>query len=132
MIYDKVFYGTDVGAHDRSGQLWRGWDEHNYIPGIYGDLALAVEPSEGISVRNDLYYYSVEAGRSVRSGQIEADADVTLVYDFLNLFYKPGIRGYGWPGALLRVIISVCQDEVCDGMCKCPKMRKILRLNGEV
>ena len=50
----------------------------NYIPGIYGDLAPAVEPAEGLSFRNDIYSYSAEGDGSVRSGRVELGVDVDL------------------------------------------------------
>jgi hypothetical protein len=57
----------------------------NYIPGFYGDLALAVEPPEGLSIRNDLYVYSADGDGSVRSGQIEFDAELDLTFNYLRM-----------------------------------------------
>jgi hypothetical protein len=62
----------------------------NYIPGFYGDIALAVEPADGLSLRNDVYFYSAEADESVRSGLIETSIDIDLTFNFLTLLYKPG------------------------------------------
>jgi hypothetical protein len=67
----------------------------NYIPGFYGDLALAVEPPKGLSIRNDVYYYSGDANGSVRSAQFELDAEVTFVYDYLTFLYNPDIQFLG-------------------------------------
>jgi len=67
----------------------------NYIPGFYGDIALAVEPADGLSLRNDLYFYSAEADESVRSGRIEAGIDIDLTFDYLTLLYKPGNEVFG-------------------------------------
>jgi len=67
----------------------------NYIPGFYGDIALAVEPADGLSLRNDVYFYSAEADESVRSGLIEAGIDIDLTFDYLTLLYKPGIEVFG-------------------------------------
>lgn len=67
----------------------------NYIPGFYGDLALAVEPPEGLSIRNDIFYYSADGGRMVRSGQIEIDAEMTLTYNYLTFLYNPGMEVLG-------------------------------------
>ena len=33
----------------------------NYVPGFYDDIALAVEPVDGLLLRNDVYFYSAEA-----------------------------------------------------------------------
>lgn len=67
----------------------------NYIPGFYGDLALAVAPPEGLSIRNDLYYYSGDASGTVRSGRVELDAEITLTYDYLTFLYSPGLEVLG-------------------------------------
>lgn len=60
----------------------------NYVPGFYGDLALAVEPEPGLAFRNDIYFYSAEADRSVRSGLIEADIEIDLSFNYLSVLYK--------------------------------------------
>ena len=67
----------------------------NYIPGFYGDLALAVEPPKGVSLRNDLYYYSGDADGSVRSGQVEIEADIALAYNYTTVFINPDIELFG-------------------------------------
>jgi hypothetical protein len=71
----------------------------NYVPAFYGDLGLAVEPPDGFSFRNDVFYYSGGIGVSLRSGKIEANADVTLIYDYLSFLYKPGFKVFGAPVA---------------------------------
>jgi hypothetical protein len=71
----------------------------NYVPAFYGDLGIAVEPPDGFSFRNDVFYYSGDIGGSLRSGKIEANADVTLVYDYLSFLYKPGFEVFGAPVA---------------------------------
>ena len=55
----------------------------NYIPGFYGDLALAVAPEDGFALRNDVYFYGAEGKGSLRSGQVEVSADVDLLFDYL-------------------------------------------------
>jgi hypothetical protein len=67
----------------------------NYIPGTYGDFAAAVEPPTKLTVRNDIYYYQADSARSVRSGIIEADADLEFIIDFLTLLYKPDVEFLG-------------------------------------
>ena len=64
----------------------------NYIPGTYGDFAAAVEPPTKFSFRNDVYYYQADSKRSVRSGLLEADADLEFIIDFLTLLYKPDVE----------------------------------------
>ena len=48
----------------------------NYIPGSYGDFAMAVGPEARLTLRNDFYFYSADVDRSVRSGRVEAGAGV--------------------------------------------------------
>jgi hypothetical protein len=67
----------------------------NYIPGFYGDLALAVAPPDGLSMRNDLYFYSAEGNGSVRSGRVEVGADLDLVSNFWTFIYKPQAEIFG-------------------------------------
>jgi hypothetical protein len=67
----------------------------NYIPGTYGDFAAAVEPPTKFTIRNDIYYYQADIERSVRSGLLEADADLEFIMDFLTLLYKPDIEILG-------------------------------------
>lgn len=69
----------------------------NYIPAFYGDIALATEPPDGFSFRNDVFYFSGEISESSRSGAIQVDLDVTLVYDYLTLLYKPSSHFLGQP-----------------------------------
>ena len=67
----------------------------NYIPGTYGDFAMAVEPAGRLTLRNDVYYYGADGGGSVRSGQVELDAELTFLMDFITLVYKPEVRILG-------------------------------------
>jgi len=67
----------------------------NYVPGIYGDLALAVEPADGLSFRNDVYFYSAEGGDTVRSGRIELGVDVDQTFNFATFIYKPEVEVFG-------------------------------------
>jgi len=71
----------------------------NYIPAFYGDMALAVEPPDGFSLRNDVFYFSGDIGGSTRANSVEANADVTLVYNYLTLLYKPESKVLGAPVA---------------------------------
>jgi len=67
----------------------------NYVPGFYGDLALAVEPADGLSIRNDVYFYSADGDESVRSGMIEFEIEIDLTFNYLTLLYKPGVEVFG-------------------------------------
>jgi hypothetical protein len=64
----------------------------NYVPGTYGDFAAAVEPPTKFTIRNDMYYYQADGGDSVRSGVIEADADLEAIGNLLTLLYKPEVE----------------------------------------
>ncbi len=60
----------------------------NYIPGSYGDFAVAVAPENDWTIRNDLYDYQASSKRSIRSGQLEAEADIRFTINLLTLLYK--------------------------------------------
>ena len=71
----------------------------NYVPAFYGDLGLAMEPPDGLSFRNDVFFFSGDIGGSLRSGEIQASVDVSLVYNYLSILYKPGFKVLGAPVA---------------------------------
>lgn len=77
----------------------------NYVPGFYGDLALAVEPPKGLSIRNDLYSYSADGSESVRSGLVEVDAELDLLFNYLSFLYNPGIDVLGAHMALSATVV---------------------------
>ena len=82
-----------------SGQAAEG-GYSNYIPGTYGDFAMAVEPEARLTLRNDVYAYFADGDRSVRSGVIEAAADFNLLANFTTLLYKPEVELLGASYAL--------------------------------
>lgn len=67
----------------------------NYVPGTYGDFAMAVEPEGRLTLRNDVYYYNADGDGSVRSGLIEAEAEVTVAMNMTTLLYKPEVKVFG-------------------------------------
>jgi hypothetical protein len=67
----------------------------NYIPGTYGDFAMAVEPEARLTLRNDVYAYFADGEGSVRSGVLEADAELNLFANFTTLLYKPEVEFLG-------------------------------------
>ena len=67
----------------------------NYIPGFYGDIALAVEPEQGLAMRNDFYFYSGDSSRSVRSGLVELEVDIDFAFDYFSLLYKTDKKIFG-------------------------------------
>lgn len=67
----------------------------NYVPGFYGDFALAVAPEEGWSLRNDLYFYQADDDFAVRSGKVVADLDLDLTFNYTTFVNNPGIEVFG-------------------------------------
>jgi hypothetical protein len=79
----------------------------NYVPGTYGDFAAAVEPPSKFTIRNDIYHYQADGGKSARSGLIEADADLEINMNLLTLLYKPDVEVFGAHygfGALVTIV----------------------------
>ena len=85
----------------------------NYVPGTYGDFAAALEPAEGLSIRNDFYYYNADTENTVRSGRVEADVDLTMKTDFFTAMYLTdidllgGSYGFGMMVPLVKYDIEV-------------------------
>jgi hypothetical protein len=67
----------------------------NYVPAFYGDFALAIAPGEGLSMRNDVYFYRADDEFAVRSGEIVADVDLELTLNYLSFVHNPGIEVFG-------------------------------------
>jgi hypothetical protein len=67
----------------------------NYIPGTYGDFAMAVAPAQPWTLRNDFYYYDASTDLSLRSGNLEVGADLSFLMNFTTLLYKPDIQLLG-------------------------------------
>ena len=79
----------------------------NYIPGTYGDFGMALEPPGRLTLRNDLYYYEANATRSLRSGRLEAGADLGFLVNLTTLLYKPGLEVFSGQyafGAILPIV----------------------------
>jgi hypothetical protein len=90
----------------------------NYVPGTYGDFAAAVEPPSKFTIRNDIYHYHADEGKSVRSGLIEANADLELSMNLLTLLYKPDVEVFGAHyafGALLPIVHTDIDAEIRIG-----------------
>ena len=67
----------------------------NYLPGTYGDFAMAVEPADRWTLRNDLYFYDADTDRSVRSGRLELGTELDFLMNLTTLLYKPGAELFG-------------------------------------
>lgn len=59
----------------------------NYQPGGYGDFFVAYTPEPGFYVRNDVYYYSANAERSVLQGAVQLEANLDVVIENPTFFY---------------------------------------------
>jgi hypothetical protein len=98
-----------TAAHATEGGLG------NYVPAFYGDLGLATEPPDGLSIRYDQFYYSGDIARSFRGGVIRADVEATTVYSYLSILYKPSWELFGTPMAF-AVTPSIGQVDVEAGV----------------
>lgn len=79
----------------------------NYIPGTYGDFAVAVAPDPGPLLRNDVYYYSADESRAVLQGQARVDVDVSFKMNLLTAFYTTDLEVLGGKyafGALVPIV----------------------------
>ncbi len=59
----------------------------NYQPGGYGDFFVAYTPEPGFYVRNDVYYYTADAERSVLQGAVKLEVSLDVVIENPTLFY---------------------------------------------
>jgi len=67
----------------------------NYIPGTYGDFAMAFAPTEKWTLRNDFYHYDASTDLSLRSGNLEVGANLDFLMNFTTLLYKPDVELFG-------------------------------------
>ncbi|MDH3598408.1 MAG: transporter [Candidatus Tectomicrobia bacterium] len=66
-----------------------------YIPGLAGDIALAVSSEPGLQVGNSIYVQTSSVDRAVLQGVVNAGLDVDVVLNFFGGFYtfKPSVLG---------------------------------------
>ncbi|MEP4485586.1 MAG: transporter [Halioglobus sp.] len=83
----------------------------NYIPGTYGDFAMAVEPPDKLTLRNDVYYYEANDKESFRAGRVEVEADLTFLVNLTTLLYKPDVQIAGAQYAF-GTLIPVAKNEI--------------------
>jgi len=105
ILIQLLSFALPVSAFAAEGGL------SNYIPAFYGDLALATQPPDGVSIRNDLFFFTGDIGESFRSGAVRADVDVDLVYNYISLVYKPEFEVLGRPVAFM-VTPSVAYADI--------------------
>ena len=90
----------------------------NYLPGTYGDFAMAVAPAHKFTLRNDVYYYNADVNSTVRSGRLEAGTDLTLISNFTTLVYKPEVELLGAQyalGAFIPIVHLDLESQISDG-----------------
>ena len=87
----------------------------NYVPGTYGDFAVAVAPDPGLLIRNDIYYYTADESRAVLQGQARADIDVSFTMNLLTAFYTTDLEVLGGKYALGTLIPIVRTDIDAQG-----------------
>ena len=67
----------------------------NYVPGTYGDFAMAVVPQEKWTLRNDVYFYDASESRAVFSGEVVVGVDLEFLMNFTTVLFKPGVELFG-------------------------------------
>ncbi len=67
----------------------------HYLPGVAGDLALAVPPDPGLQFANITFYQNGNVGRAVLNGRVETSLDLDLVLNIPSLFYNFDTRVLG-------------------------------------
>ena len=136
-------YGLELGfRHDgenadqnRTDALWPFWPVFlvmwspsalsaeggysNYLPGTYGDFAVAVAPEPGLFVRNDLYHYKADQSRAVLQGRARVNLDVSFTMDLITAFYATDIDIFGgkyaW-GALVPIVRTDIEAQASAGI----------------
>ncbi len=90
----------------------------NYIPGTYGDFAMAVEPETKLTFRNDFYYYGADTERAILSGLAVADLDLDFTMNFTTALYKPDVKLFGAQyafGVFLPIVRTDIDASVTTG-----------------
>jgi hypothetical protein len=88
----------------------------NYVPGTYGDFAMAVAPAEKWTLRNDIYYYTADSEGSVRSGEVEVGADIAFLINFTTLLYKTDAKIFGGEYAFGSFVPLLAYTDVSSSL----------------
>lgn len=83
----------------------------NYIPGTYGDFAVAVPPDPGLIWRNDVYYYGADGGRAVLQGQAWVEVDVSIAMNLATLLYTTDLEILGGRYAL-GTLVPILRTDI--------------------
>ena len=80
---------------------------------------MAAAPAGELTWRNDIYCYSADLERTVRSGRLEAEAEMNFLASFTSLFYRPGLEVFGAQyvlGAFVPVMGIEWKSSIGDGV----------------
>lgn len=77
----------------------------NYIPGFYGDVALAMAIAPGFTVKNDVYYYTAESNKNIINNSLAAEIDIELLYNYTSLLYKTDYKIFGGEYAVMLTAV---------------------------
>lgn len=90
----------------------------NYLPGSYGDFAVAVAPEPGFVFRNDIYHYSADESRTVLQGEARFDVDLSLTINLATGLYVPDVEVLGGRyafGALVPIVHNDIEANLSAG-----------------
>lgn len=81
----------------------------HYTPGFYGDFGVAIQPEPGFYLRNDLYFYSGDAGRNrfVEVGEVRSDLELDVALYMLTALQVTECQLFGGQyafGAYLPIV----------------------------
>lgn len=82
-------------SHQGTGMAAEGAASH-YLPGLAGDIALAVAPDPGLQVANSFWFQTGDVSRAVLQGQVDLSLDLDLFLVIPSAFYtfeKPILGG---------------------------------------
>ncbi len=81
----------------RALQAAEGGGSH-YLPGVVGDIALAVVPEPGLQVGNSVFVQSGDLGVAVLGGQVDVNLDLDLVLNMVGATYtfETPVRGLNY------------------------------------
>jgi hypothetical protein len=89
-----------VFARGGSAEAAEGGSSH-YLPGMAGDILIAVAPQPGFLVANTVWFQTGNLGRAVLEGHVDIDLDMETVLNLLAATYTfdTPVLGGAHPGA---------------------------------
>ena len=82
-----------------------------YVPGLYGDAAVAVPPAPGSYLLATSIYYPAKAPHSIFPGKIDKKVETDVYAQFLRGFWVPEAKPFG-AQMLLGVRLSVLNVDI--------------------